>query len=252
MFTSPKTTLYQGLQTSEPLELEADGEPVQVDQCQIVLSRSGKTNIRCYGNGIFIVSNTVLSCDADFPDSELVSVGEGANIYFYRCRFQNSDRGILIGSNEHREETHSSISATFVECVFEDIGKWNPFARYGQIRLFRCLVKNWGKPGFSSSDGFLVGKHAQGLAGSCVFIQKPLLSCLNKGTLQEMFRGFPLLVPGFAKAAHAEYGGQIRLYNCYKNRWWLYIKNHYGKYMTQEEATELETHIESVVPKLSK
>lgn len=251
MFSTKTNKLYKGIDTTEPLEFKADTETVQIDNCRIVLSKNGKTNIRCYGNGVFIVSNSVLSSDADVPDSELITIEEGANVYFYRCRFQNSGKGVLIGSDNQWSKEHGSISATFVECLFEDIGKWNPFGKYGQIRLFRCLIKNWGGR-FIGSDGFRVGKHAQGLAGNCVFVQKPLLSCLNRNIIQDMlFQGFPFLIPGFAKAAYAEYGGQIRLYNCYKNRWWLYLKNHYGRYMSQEEAKELESYIETVTPKIS-
>lgn len=156
---------------------------------------------------------------------------------------------MVLGDDEKND--YSSLKTLFYECIFENNSRRNPFIQYGQSRLYKCLIKNWGIPEtfFIKSHGLRAGKHAQVMATDCLFIQKGFFECLNKYTITDIFhQDFPIL-PGFMKAAYANYGGQIKLYNCYKNRWWLYTKNHIGKYMNKNEAIELEKYLEKIVPK---
>lgn len=216
------------------------------------------------GDGICIVgarrvhvANSVISRTGLDPKTadELASAVKGADVIWYRCRFKDNGKGVLIGSGDtDLSDLLSGQRSLFYECIFEGNSRRNPFVQIGQGYLINCLVRNWGRPEtfHEKSFGVRAGAKAQVTVTNTVFIQDDLWSCLTRGNLfADIFHQYfwPFWYgPGFRRAAYADLGGHIQCYHCYKNRPWLKIENHRDDYMTENEAIELMIHLESNVP----
>lgn len=173
---------------------------------------------------------------------EITSIINGADVVFYQCVFSNNGKGILIGSGDSPDKDFKSLRVSFIECIFENNSRRSPFAQFGQVHLYRCWIKNWGIPEtfHEKSYGFRVGSWGQGFAYQCVFTQRPFFQCLNKNFFKDWFaQQLPNFIPGFILAAYSDFGGQIRLRECFKNRWWLRFQGHRGKKMSKKFANSL-------------
>lgn len=184
---------------------------------------------------------------------ELASVVNGGRAIFYRCKFQDNGKAVLIGSGDtNRSDRSLGQHAIFYECLFQNVSRRSVFAQIGQVEMIRCVVENWGVPKYfhSKSYGCRAGDWGQLMLQDCVFLQEDLWTCLKRGNLLRDTFGhyfWPLpLMPGFARAAYADRKGQIVAYHCYKNHPWLYIQNHRGDYMDEVTAMLLRDYLVSV------
>ena len=230
-------------------------EAALLKNCNIKNVGNQEDNLQIIDNSYAEVSEGAFSNTNMGPNDgdELASVVKGSTAIFYRQRFKNTRKSCfdsVVGDDY--EIDISSLSAKFVECIFEDNSRRNPFGQLGQVRLHRCLIKNWGTKEYFNvkSYGIRAGKHAQVMASDCIFIQRPFSYFFNRNFISDIiYQETPyLLPPGWMRGAYADWGGQIKLYNCYKNRSWIWLQNHKGSYMSKEKAIELETYLEKVVP----
>lgn len=203
------------------------------------------------------VSNSVIYRTGMNPKDadELASAVQGADVIWYRCRFKDNGKGVLVGSGDtDLEDLITGQRSLFYECVFEGNSRRNPFVQIGQGYMINCLVRNWGRPNtfHEKSFGARAGSKAQLIISNTVFIQDDLTTCLTRGNFfSDIFNQYfwPFWYgPGFRRAAYADWGGHIQCYHCYKNHRWLKIENHRGKYMTDQAASKLIEHLSEVVP----
>lgn len=212
--------------------------------------------ITCINPQVTIISNCLFTREGKDPTTadELASVVQGADVLFYRCYFKCNGKGVLVGSGDtDLTDLLTGQRVIFYECIFENVCRRNPFAQIGQVYLIRSIVKNWGTKEYfhAKSYGARAGYMGQLIVKDTVFKQESLWNCLKRGTLLKDIFGHYLyhlfLVPGFARAAYADCHGQIACYNCYKNRWWLYIENHRTKYMSKDSAELFESYLYETV-----
>ena len=181
---------------------------------------------------------------------ECASIVNGADFIFTNCVFAYNGKGVLQGSGDSNlDDIRRGTRSIFYNCVFLDCSRRNPFIQSGQSMIISCIVANWGKTNFhQKSFGIRAGSHAQVTVIDTVFIQDSLVKCLKRGhTFKDTFGQYfwPFWIgPGFRRAAYADWGGQIVCYNCYKNRPWLHIQNHRGKYMDKDDAERLVNKLE--------
>lgn len=173
---------------------------------------------------------------------ECASIVNGADFIFKDCVFSYNGKGVLQGSGDSNlEDIARGTRSIFYNCLFLDNSRRNPFIQSGQSLIINCGVMYWGRSNFhEKSFGIRVGKNAQVTVINTVFLQDSFMECIKrfhtfKDTFGQYFWPF-WIGPGFRRAAYADWGGQIVCYNCYKNRKWLHIQNHRGKYMSEDEA----------------
>ena len=190
---------------------------------------------------------------------ELASAVNGADVIFYNCVFSRNGKGFLQGSGDSDIlDCRKGQKTVFYKCYFKNNSRRNPFIQSGQSFIKKCVIENWGHPAYfdEKSYGIRVGKYAQAMIVDTVFIQDTLGKCLTRGNLlkdifNQYFLPFCWLSPGFRNAAYADVGGQIAMYNCYRNRRWLYFENHRGPYMTKDYADQLINEMKELEKTLS-
>lgn len=195
------------------------------------------------------IDNSSLASDAG---DECASIVNGADFLFVNCLFSNNGKGVLQGSGDSNiADIRNGTRSIFYNCVFLNNSRRNPFIQSGNSLIIECLIANWGRSFHEKSFGIRAGKNAQVTVIDSVFVQDSLGECIKRGhTLKDTFGHYfwPFWIgPGFRRAAYADWGGQIVCYNCYKNRNWLYLKNHRGKYMDKDEASAIVNKLKNKV-----
>jgi len=219
-----------------------------------------KDGIRIEGQNSALVNK--LYVDGILSDhkevDELGSIVRGADVVFINCVFSRNGKGFLQGSGDSDIlDCRKGQRTVFYKCYFKYNSRRNPFIQSGQSFIKKCVIEGWGHPAYfdEKSYGIRVGKYGQATVTDSVFIQYDLRSCLTRGNLlkdifNQYFLPFFWLSPGFRNAAYADHGGQIAMYNCYKNRNWLYLENHRGPYMIKEDADLLIKELKELETKL--
>lgn len=220
------------------------------------LTLAGGDAVSCR-NKVYFVERCVFTQKTQSPtqSDELASIIYGARANFYQCRFEFNGKGVLVGNGDTDELDLTSVKCSFVECIFEGCSRRNPFAQVGQTTVRNCVVKNWGIDDtfHEKSFGIRVGSKGQAIVQNTVFLQEDLITCLKrKNVIKDTFNHyvFPMLGPGFRRAAYADKGGQIACYNCYTNRPWLYVQNHIGPRMNEGSAIQFANMLDRCVPKV--
>lgn len=198
----------------------------------------------------FIASNTHVEPDAG---DECASVVNGADVIFTNCVFADNGKAVLQGSGDSNlEDIRRGTRTIFYNCIFMNCSRRSPFINAGQSLVIDSLVMNWGKHFHEKSFGIRAGSHAQITVIGTIFLQESLSKCIKRGHLFKDTFGhyfWPFWIgPGFRRAAYADWNGQIVCYDCYKNRSWLYLKNHRGRYMDKDDAETLLNKLKSLHP----
>lgn len=219
-----------------------------VRNCRVIgVADKNEDGIQMLGPGLAHIEQCYLSNEGFSPDGmdELASVVDGADVIFEHCYFGFNGKGVLIGSGDTIASDYKSLRATFNNCVFDGCCRRSVYAQFGQTRMHRCWVRNWGIPQtfHEKANGARSGKHGQLMVSNSIFEQRPFWSCINKNFFRDLFHQYNhWWYPGFMKAVYAEFGGQTKAYHCYKNRWWLRLANHTDP-MKSDEAEELKQYL---------
>ena len=223
-----------------------------VRNCRILnVADEKEDGIQMLGSGVAHIEKCYVSNKNSSPDSmdELVSVVQGADVIFDHCYFDHGGKAALIGSGDTIGADYRSLRATFNNCVFDGCCRRNVYAQYGQTNMYRCWVRDWGIPEtfYIKSSGARAGKHGQLMLSECIFTQRPFWECVNKNIFSDIVHQYRhWWYPGFMKAVYAEFGGQVKAYNCYKNRWWLTFSNHTAP-MSKDSAEVLMQYLQENV-----
>lgn len=235
-----------------------EGETLVIRNCSVIgVTDPNEDGIQILGPGVAQIEDCFLSAKGYSPDGmdELASVVDGADAIFDHCYFGNNGKGVLVGSGDTIAQDYATLRATFTNCVFDSNCRRSVYAQFGQTRMHRCWVNNWGIADtfHEKSNGARSGKHGQLMVSNCVFTQRPFFKCIDRNILRDIthqFSHWPY--PGFMKAVYAEFGGQTKAYHCYKNHWWLRLANHTNP-MREDEANELIAYLtENVVKAVPK
>lgn len=237
------------------------GKSLVIENAYVTCIDPDKDGIHIEGQNTAIVNK--LYVDGIMSDHEAVdelgSIVNGADVIFYNCVFSRNGKGFLQGSGDSDIlDCRKGQKTVFYKCYFKNNSRRNPFIQSGQSFIKKCVIENWGHPAYfdEKSYGIRIGKYAQAMIVDTVFIQDTLGKCLTRGNLlkdifNQYFLPFCWLSPGFRNAAYADVGGQIVMYNCYRNRRWLYFENHRGPYMTEDYADQLINEMKELEKTLS-
>ena len=165
-------------------------EPVLIRNCKIVdVTTKDEDGIQFLGPGVGRAEKCHLSAAEIKPNfmDELASVVQGADVTFDHCYFGHNGKGVLIGSGDTIDLDYSSLRASFTNCIFDGCCRRNVYAQYGQTRMYRCWIRNWGISStfHEKSNGARSGKHGQLMVSHCVFDQRPFFECLDKNFLED-------------------------------------------------------------------
>lgn len=206
------------------------------------------------GTGSAYVERLYVSRHGQQPDlaDESASIVNGVDVIFVDCVFTDNGKGFLQGSGDtNLLDLCKGQRSLFYHCYFKNNSRRCPYINAGQCYILNCVVENWGISStfHEKSFGIRAGKYAQVTVANTAFFQEDLRTCLRRGTfLKDTFGQYflPFIGPGFRRAAFADMGGSIQCTNCYTNRNWLYLENHYGPTMPEEEALRLREELRTL------
>ncbi len=169
------------------------------DAIQVIGERARHVVIK----NCFFDNRESLKQDAD----EAISVVWGAGsegVYIVDCVIQNFGKGMLIGCGDRSHRKAESKTKVYIKkSVFHGNSRRNPYARYCEVVLDRCIIEDWGKTWDIKSYGVRAAEGAVIRLSNCSLRQHPNAWFKPHVALDLMRGGGP------HKGAIEESGGKI-------------------------------------------
>ena len=182
---------------------------------------------------------------------EAASVTYGSSAFIANSVFENAGKLFLCGSGDsHKIDDETGKTVIFTRCIFRNFSRRAVEAKSGmKIVMYNCIIENWGEPTRFIDKSF-AAKASNGASiklVNCTFIQKSfwkgwkqmLKDFANnfwQSLKEEPFLGLFRLrtwLPGVCQGLVKGKDGSVIAFNCKKNKWWIYIENHYAVHETE-------------------
>lgn len=234
-------------------------ENTVIKHCQFINCLPGINDdiIRVIGKNV-TVDIQYCTFDQSFinPDQydEIISAINGPTINIYKSTFTGVGKVILCGNGDYPYSEEKTLNVNIKNCVFNKCSRRIPFFRYGTLYMDNCTFIDWGHTLYLKSAGIRLSSNAKGIISNCDFymtkmIQSTFLNFIkdwmhqftfemyfttdelpNKNIFQKVFAIFrhPIrtlinILPGACKGIVCENTSKVKVVNCKKNRWWIYL-----------------------------
>lgn len=212
------------------------------------IEKTGDDGIGIDGDNInhAIIDNCTVNLEAvPLKDQdELLGITHCADTEVFYSRFSHGIKAILCGSGDADKEVRKSAPIVlFRECTIQHFGRRGPEVQNRYVVIVEgCTIRNWGMKDVFDVRAFGAWAHDGGvlIMKNCRFEQTSFFQTGILNFVKDLWNSFwqawndekllgwldwKTYLPGVCKGAFATDKGYIKLINCTKNKWWIYLQN---------------------------